>query len=338
MSVTIEELARQLNLAVSTVSKALNGYSDISAATRQRVLETAQAQGYHPNTAARNLRRQRTEKIGVVVNYPINIVDDYLAELIPGAAAAAEQADYNLILYTSVAHHPERISKICRAREVDGLLLLWPPQLERTVALMAEEQMPYIVLPRRVSLPGISYIATDHVSSGRQLTEHLLALGHTRIGFTTYPEVYETNTDRFAGYQAALAAAGIPFDEALVVETRAQDPGNGEAILQTLLTLPEPPTAILCFNDPMAMRVLAAAKARGLRVPEDLSITGHDGILTSAMTTPALTTARQPIPAIGRLAVQTLLAHIANSELPPSQHLLPIQLVVRGSTAERKKA
>jgi DNA-binding LacI/PurR family transcriptional regulator len=337
MSVTIESIAKQLNLSVSTVSKALNGYSDVGEATRNRILQRVQELGYHPNTAARNLRRQRTEKIGVVVNYPINVVDDFLAELIPGAAAAAEESDYNLILYTSAARHPERLSKICRAREVDGLLLLWPPQLERTIALMAEVQMPYVVLPRRVPYPGVSYIAADHHSSGRMLTQHLIDLGHRRIGFVTYPELYETNSDRLAGYRAGLADAGIPFDPTLMIESRSQDPGYGATILQTLLVLREPPSAILCFTDPMAMSVLAAAKAQGIRVPEELSLAGHDGILTSGMTVPALTTARQPIPEMGRLAVESLLAHITDSDLPPSQHILPIQLVVRDSTGQALK-
>lgn len=334
MAITLEELAQHLSLSVSTVSKALNGYSDVGAATRSRIQQAALELGYHPNTAARNLRRQRTEKIGVVVNYPINIVDDYLAELIPGAALAAEQADYNLILYTSVAHHPERISKICRAREVDGLLLLWPPNLERTILMMEEEEMPYIVLPRRVPHAKVSYIAADHRASGHALTQHLLDLGHRRIGFTTYPEVHETNSDRFAGYCGALVEAGLAFDPSLVVEVNSQELAMGERILQSLLTVDHPPTAILCFNDPIAMHVLAAANARGLHVPHDLSITGHDGILNSAISVPALTTARQPIPEIGKQAVEALLAHITDSDLPPTQRMLPIQLVVRGSTGQ----
>lgn len=332
MSVTLEDVSKHLGLSISTVSKALNGYSDISPATKERIAEAAAQLGYHPNMAARNLRRQRTEKIGVVVNYPIDQVNDFLSELIPGAAAAAEQTDYNLILYTSAARHPERISKICRAREVDGLLLLWPSQLKETVALMAQEAMPYMVLPRRVPYEHVSYIAADHRASGQALTEHLIALGHRRIGFTTYPELYESNTDRFKGYQTALADAGLPFDEQLVVETSGQDTNNGETVLQALLELDEPPTAVLCFTDPIAMRMLAAASARGIRVPEDLSITGHDGILTSGMTVPALTTARQPIPEMGRLAIECLLARIAEPELPPAQHLLPIEVVVRSST------
>ncbi|MBV7338478.1 LacI family transcriptional regulator [Chloroflexi bacterium TSY] len=334
MSVRLEDISKHLGLSISTVSKALNGYSDISPATKERIQEAATALGYHPNMAARNLRRQRTEKIGMVVNYPINIVDDFLSELIPGAALAAERADYNLILYTSVAQHPERISKICRAREVDGLLLLWPPQLEETLDLMEKEQIPYVVLPRRVPSKDVSYIAADHESGGRMLTQHLIELGHTRIGFTSRPEMHETNMDRYAGYCMALADAGIPLDESLVVETDGNDPQDGKRAIDTFLAMDVPPTAILFFTDPMAMQALAAANERGIRVPEELSIAGHDGILTSGLTVPALTTVRQPIPQMGRLALECLLARIVDHNLSAAQHILSVELVVRNSTGQ----
>ena len=337
MSINIEELSRTLGLSVSTVSKALNGYSDVSSTTRDRVLQAADHLGYQPSAAARNLRRKRTEKIGVVVNYPINIVDDYLSELIPGAALAAEQAAYNLILYTSVAQHPERISKICQAREVDGLLLLWPPQLDHTIALMEKERMPYIVLPRRVPNGDVSYIAADHESGGRLLTEHLIQLGHTRIGFTTRPEMHETSADRHRGYCSALSNAGISLDEKIVLETDSKDPQSGEKALQTFWDMDGRPTAILCFTDPMAMQMLAAANELGIRIPEELSVTGHDGILTSGMTVPALTSVRQPIPEMGRLAVENLLSHINDRELPPSQQTLAVELVIRDSTGPKQQ-
>jgi LacI family transcriptional regulator len=332
MPITISDIARQLNLSVGTVSKALNGYPDISDATRERVQEAVRELGYQPSATARNLRRQRTEKIGVVVNYPVTIVNDFLSELIPGAALAAELANYNLILYTRAAHDLEQISRICRAREVDGLLLLWPAQLTETVTLMEAEQMPYVVLPRRVPHPGVSYIAADHFSGGRMLTDHLLGLGHRRIGFTARPELYESNLDRLAGYLSALTNAGVEFDERLVLETDGNDPQNGKEALLTFLAMERPPTAMLCFTDPMAMQVLAAAHELGMRIPDDLAIAGHDGILTSGLTVPPLTTVRQPIPEMGRLAVECLLAHIADHTLPPAQHMLPVTLVLREST------
>lgn len=336
MSITIKDISQHLGVSTSTVSKALNGYSDVSDETIQRVSAAATKLGYYPSAAARSLSRQRTDKIGVVLNYPVNMVNDFLSELIPGAAEAAEKVDYNLILYTSAASQPERISRICRAREVDGLLLLWPPQLEQTIKLMTQEAMPYIVLPRRVSNAAVSYVAADHRSSSQQLTEHLIELGHTRIGFTRYPELFETYEDRFAGYRAALENASIPFDNSLVIETSSHATKHDESILYKFLALETPPTALLCFTDPMAMRALAAAHERGIRVPKDLSIVGHDGILTSGMTVPALTTARQPIPEMGRMAVESLLSRIDNPTLPPAQHLLPIELVIRHSTGEKQ--
>lgn len=336
MSVTIEDIAKQLDLSVSTVSKALNGYSDVSRVTRDRILTAAQALGYHPNMAARSLRTQHTGKIGLVVNYPINIVDDFLSELIPGAAAAAEEADYNIILYTSVGQYPERLVKICRAKEVDGLLLLWPAQLDETIHLMKQERMPYIVLPRRVPQADVSYIAADHMASGQLLARHLIELGHRRIGFINCPELHETSRDRHHSYRQALIDASIPYDETLVIATDAQDSDNGKELLESFLNQEEPPTAILCFTDRIAMRILAAAHERGLAIPEELSIAGHDGILTSGMTVPALTTVRQPIPMIGRLAVESLLAHVADNTLSPSQHTLPVQLVVRDSTGPKR--
>lgn len=332
MSVTLEDISRHLDLSVSTVSKALNGYSDISPATKERIVKAAAALGYHPNMAARNLRRQRTEKIGVVVNYPIEIVDDFLSELIPGAALAAEHADYNLILYTSTDRNPGRFRKICRAREVDGLLLLWPSELDEIVEFMGHEEMPYIVLPRRVPDERVSYIAADHMSSGRMLTQHLIELGHTQIGFTCRPEVNETNLDRYAGYCSALADAGLPLSEHLVVESDGTDPLNGEKALQKFLKMEPVPTAILCFTDPMALQMMAAATEQGIQVPRDLSIAGHDGLLITGMTVPSLTTARQPITEMGRLAVECILEKISNPDLPPSRHMLPTELVIRNST------
>lgn len=337
MSVTIKDISSHLGVSTSTVSKALNGYSDVSEATIQRVAAAAEELGYYPSAAARSLSRQRTDKIGLVVNYPVNKVNDFLSELIPGAAEAAEQVEYNLIMYTSVAHHPERISRICRAREVDGLLLLWPPQLEETIALMNEVEMPYVILPRRVPYADVSYIAADHLSSGQMLTQHLIEQGHRRIGFTIYPELFETNADRLTGYRNALAEAKIPFDENLLVTVSSKDRVQGEMILQAYANLENPPTAILCFTDPIAMGLLAAANRSGIRVPDELSVIGHDGILTSGMTVPALTTARQPIPEMGRLAVETLLKQIADPELPPSQHLLPIELLIRDSTGKNNR-
>ncbi len=335
MPVTIEDLANKLGLSRSTVSKALNDRGDVSPRTKERVLRAAQEVGYQPSAAARNLRRQRTDKIGLVLNYPIHRVADFLAELIPSMATAAEDAAYNLILYTSMAGNAERIAKLCRSREVDGIIVAWPPGSDETAALsrlMHAERMPHIFLPRRLPAAAVSYVAADHVQGARLLTEHLIALGHRRIGFERLPEVHETDQDRHQGYVAALRAAGIAYDPALVIAADSSAADYGEKSFFAFMSLPAPPTAILFFTDPAAIRVLALAKKAGLRIPQDLSIAGYDGVLASGLTEPALTTARQPLPAMGQLAVENLLELIADDGTAALQRTLPVEMLARQST------
>lgn len=335
MPVTIKDLSKTLGISRSTISKALNDRPDVSPDTKARVLQTVHELGYQPSAAARNLRRQRTNKIGLVVNYPIYRVSDFLAELIPGMASAAEDGEYHLILYTSMAGKAERIKSLCRSREVDGIIIAWPQGLSETVALsrlMAEEEMPHIFLPRRLPHADLSYVATDHVQGARLLTEHLIALGHRRIGFQRLPEVYETDHDRHAGYVQALRDAAIPYDTQLVISVNTGDEDYGERTLNTFTALPEPPTAILFFTDPVAIKALSLAKGRGIRIPQDLSIAGYDGILPSGVTEPALTTVRQLTSPMGELAVESLLRLIANGGAEPQQHILPVELIARGST------
>ena len=201
MPITIKDLSSELGLSQSTVSKALNDRGDVSPQTKESVLRAAHAAGYQPSAAARSLRRQRSDKIGLLVNYPIHKVSDFLAELIPGMATAAEEAAYNLILYTAMAGNAERIQSLCRSREVDGLIVLWPPQAEemaRLAQLMRAESRPHIVLPRRLQDQATSFVAADHIQGGRLLTEHLIKLGHRRIGFVRRPEVYETDSKAIA--------------------------------------------------------------------------------------------------------------------------------------------
>ena len=198
--------------------------------------------------------------------------------------------------------------------------------------------MPHIFLPRRVPHSAVSYVAADHVQGARQLTQHLIALGHRRIGFQRLPEVFETDHDRHTGYVQALREAGISYDPQLVISADTGDEDYGERSLNIFTTLPAPPTAILFFTDPVAIKVLSLAKARGIRIPQDLSIAGYDGILSSGVTEPALTTVRQSTAEMGELAAESLLRLIAAETFEPQQHTLPVELIVRGSTGLNMRA
>ncbi len=336
MPVTIEDLSNKLGVSRSTVSKALNDRGDVSPRTKERVTQAARELGYQPSAAARSLRRQRTEKIGLVVNYPIRRVSDFLAELIPSMATVAEEAEYNLILYTSMAGQTERLISLCRSREVDGIIIAWPPQFHETVVLhrmLTDERMPHIFLPRRVPHDDISYVAADHQQGARLLTEYLISLGHGRIAFERLPEVYETDYDRHSGYAQALRAAGIKYDESLVISADSAAADYDTKSFQHFMALPDPPSAILFFTDPSAIRALSLAREGGIRIPQELSVAGYDGVLSSGVTEPALTTVRQSAGALGALAVESLLKLIANDGLEAQQHILPVELLPRKSTA-----
>ncbi len=332
MTVTIKDIARQLDLAVSTVSKALNDYPDISAATKLRVLDTARELDYHPTAAARNLRRRRTDKIGFSFSFPVSLMSDYISRLITGAVMATEQKGYNLILYPLLDDQVKQLTKICRAREVDGLLLLGRAQMEQTtIALLKQEAIPFVVVGRRVENPEVSYVTPDQSNGALAIMRHLIELGHQRIAFTTRPVLGITSRDRFASYKQALSEAGIPFDQNLVVPT-TPEPGDDYQAMNKLLDLPNPPTAVFAIHDIVAMECLRAATDRGLRIPDDVAIAGFDDWRASLTTQPPLTTIHPPLDEVGLRATEILMARVADHSLPPERLTLPVELIVRQST------
>ncbi|MEM7333674.1 MAG: LacI family DNA-binding transcriptional regulator [Chloroflexota bacterium] len=331
MSVKIKDISKHLGVSVSTVSKALNGYDDVSQETRDLVQETARNLGYRASASARNLRRGRTDKIGFVFNNALTFISDYFAEIIVGATVAAEQNDNNIVLYTNEGDSPDSLLNLVQAREVDGFILVWNHVPKAMIEMLLKANVPFVVLGRRVRHPLASYITPDNYEGALALMQHLFELGHTRIGFTTRPSMGLTNEDRFQAYKDALAKAGIAYDADLVVETKIE-PLSGYHAMNTLLDLQKPPTAVFAFHDFVAIDAQRAALERGLRIPEDIALAGFDGLRLSLFTSPSITTVAQPLSEIGRESVYALLRRIEDNSLPPIQKTLPVQLRPRQST------
>lgn len=330
MTVTIEDVARYLDLSVSTVSKALNDYPDVSSETRKRVLEAAAQLGYHPSAAARSLRKHRTDRIGVV-NPTMSYNYDYFMELLRGVTVAAERADYNLVLYTNIHNQPQRLQRICRAREVDGVILMGADDMSGAIDAFMAEDLPLVVLGRCEERPDVSYIAPDAVAGGALATRHLIALGHRRIGFITSSLDVRTCNDRLAGYRHALEEADIPFDPALVAEAPFV-PGGGCLAMEALLRLSPRPTAIIAISNSVAQEAMRALADHGLRVPQDVAVVGFDDTWLSLISAPPLTSVRQPLFEMGMQSVEMLLARIARRDQPVQRIICPVTLVAREST------
>ncbi|QZN86239.1 LacI family DNA-binding transcriptional regulator [Cellulomonas sp. C5510] len=331
---TLSDVAAAAGVSKATVSKALNGRDDVSADTRERILAAVAEIGYRPTTSLAPVTSRRA--VAVVFDIPAS---PYILGVLQGTidAATAEQVD----LLVRLA--PERASRTQRtvAREwvadqraagvvgIIGLTLTAPDGLIRAAS---DADLPFVMVdPVDTRHRHMVSVGSSNWAGARTATEHLIGLGHRRIGWIGGPEASDAARDRLYGYQAALDAAGLTVDPALVRSDQfAVAPGTRHA--HELLTLDEPPTAIMGGDDEIAVGVLAAAHALGVRVPEQLSVTGFDDTPQAAWTTPPLTTVHQHLEEMGRMAVQTVLA-MADGGRPASRHVeLATSLTVRAST------
>ncbi|BDP43547.1 LacI family transcriptional regulator (plasmid) [Deinococcus aetherius] len=324
---TLADVARLAGVSKMTASNVINGKPGMSEATRQRVLGAIQQSGYVVNPAARVLAGRRMNLIGVMApmyNSP------YVTELMQGASAAAEDAGMTLaVLTTSGNEALERERGALLRTLADGVLLILPtddePQVFRGV-------VP-VVMAGGMGTYGVQ---SDNRHGGHLAARHLLELGHRRIAHIRGATVTALNREEAAareqGFLEVLGEAGVSVPAEYLRDGDFSESG-GQAAAEALLRLPEPPTAIFAANDSTAFGVLRAAERLGVRVPGDLSLVGFDDVTSSALTTPALTTVRQPLQEMGAAAVRMLLA-LTRGEPPAEPHLLfPTTLVVRDSTA-----
>lgn len=325
----MQDVAERAGVSVSTVSHVINGTRYVSPERTERVRAAMAELHFQPNAVARSLRRKETRTLGMSV--PDN-TNPFFAMLAHAVEEACYQQGYSLILTNSGGDPARELANInvLLGKQVDGLILaavgLGSRDLEQVL-----RAAPVVVVDR--DLPGVEgdALLVDNLGGGRQATQHLIELGHRRIGCITGPSTTTPSAERVTGYCAALAKAGIAVDEALIARGDFQFAG-GYAGAQMLLALPEPPTAIFACNDLMAMGTIAAAAAKGLRVPADLSIVGFDNSTIAGYTMPALTTVAQPVADIGRLAAEMVIRRSQMPDAPQQRHILSTQLVVRQST------
>lgn len=324
--VTINDVARTAGVSVATVSKVINGRYGVSASTLVKVQEVIEQLGYESSLVARSLRSSRTNVIGILVAE----FEPFSTELLKGTSQAIAGTGYELLAYSGggsttpkVGWEKRYLSRLSGTL-IDGAILVTPTVVE------ADSGVPVVAVDPHAGPAGLPTIDSDNFAGAVTATEHLLGLGHRRIGFLAGRPDLESSRLREEGYRAALASAGIDVDPELVrVAGYRRETAHSPA--HELLTLDQPPTAIFAANDQSALGTLDVARELGLSVPDDLSLIGFDNIPESAMTTPPLTTINQPIQRMGSEAI-TLLIRLMNGDADPDTHLtLPTELVERGS-------
>src|SRR5687767_7599366 len=329
---TIRGVASAAGVSIATVSRVLNGRPDVAPETREAVLRAVREQGFSTNRNARALSGGRTGLIGVTV--PL-VEAAYFGLILSGTSEALYEQDMRIVLCPTLHEHDREVTLLDRLIRgtTDGAVLMLPEESSAELKALQDQGFPFVVVDPRVSLDEtIPVVSAAHAAGARAATEHLLELGHRRIGAITGPPEWIACTERINGYHGALAAAGVLPDPALVAVSDFRNGPVTAAAATALLDLPDPPTAIFAFNDNVAVGVMRAARARGLRIPEDLSVVGFDDSEQAEIVVPTLTTVRQPLAEMGRMAVSLLLRLLENQRVDALRIQLATKLVVREST------
>lgn len=324
---TIADVAERAGVSIATVSRAMNGRYGVAPATLARVQRVVAELGYETSLAASSMRSRQTNVIGILVAD----IEPFSAELLKGVAAAVRDSEYELLVYAAGQRHEAGWERRSLSRLgdnlTDGIILVTPSLTEVQV------EQPLVAVDPHVGDSSIPTVDAQNEEGAVQITEHLLSLGHRRIGFLAGRPDLESARRREAGYRSALAAAGIDVDPDLVRVGDFTEHGAARPA-RALLTLPDRPTAIFAANDLSAIQTMRTAAELGLRVPTDVSVAGFDNIPESALADPPITTIDQSIQAQGREAVRLLVELIELGDHAPAaaSHItLPTRLVVRRS-------
>lgn len=319
-------------MSYATVSRVVNNKSSILPDKRARVKAAMQRLGYVPNMQARKLAGGRSQVVGLVLH---DVWSSYVLEILRGVDEELAAAEYDLMLYTSrrrTASESAHVATISQGM-ADGLLLLLPRGLNEYIRTLRQRHFPVVLIDHQgPATLGPAVCATNRQGAWAAM-RHLISLGHRRIGFITGALDVGAAVARLEGYRAALENHAIAFDPDLVVEGDFWQPRARVAARQ-LLSRREPPTAIFASNDVTAFEVLQVARELGIRVPDELSLVGFDDLPQAGYAQPALTTVRQPLEQMGRVAARLLLASLRDPQRPPECVELPTELIIRGSTAK----
>lgn len=331
--VTIKDVADVAGVSVATVSKVINGRYGVAAATSERVMEIISELGYESSLVARSLRSHRTNVIGILVAE----FEPFSTQILQGVSNAIAATGFELLAYSAggdgspaVGWEKRYLSRLSGTL-IDGAILVTPTVLE------VGQGTPVVAIDPHTGPGGIPTVDSDNLGGSITATEHLINLGHRRIGFLSGRPDLESSRLRESGFRHAMKKAGLEVDEDLI-RVGSYRRESAEQPVHELLALPNRPTAIFAANDISAIATIEVAQSLGLNVPGDLSVIGFDNVPESALSTPPLTTVAQPIQQMGTEALEMLIRIMNGTEGEVDHVEMPTQLIERASTAQLTSA
>jgi LacI family transcriptional regulator len=333
---TIRDIARRAGVSVATVSRVVNGLPGVSNGTKEKVLKVTHELQYRPNAVARSLVTRRSYILGVFFLDPVNsdLRHPFFQDVLAGFKQRVGHEGYDLLVFNNSRPGEAGLSfaQRCWEQQVDGVLVVGVPRINPDLHELATSGIPCMGVDCELVGPKAGHISSDNIGGAARAVEHLIRLGHRRIAMINGSGFTKVSQDRLIGYRQALRAAGLPYQPGWVLEgdfTQAA----GYDCMQQLLKGPELPKAVFSAADMMAIGAIEACQAAGLRVPEDVSVVGFDDINLASVFRPQLTTVRQQSVLMGRMAAEALVSMIGSDDFTPPVTTVPVELVVRETTA-----
>jgi LacI family transcriptional regulator len=338
LGMNIQEFAATLGLSVSTVSKALNGREDVSPSTRRRVLEAAEQHGFSPDPTARRLRRQSNDTIAFVISAPqVSFAHPFFLDMLVGVNETMDASGYQVIIATarSVETELDVFKRLVDRQRIDALLFGRTRRHDERIAYLMEQDVPFVAFGRSETSRDYPYVDIDRFVVGRAGCARFIALGHRRIALVHTPDYLMLSQFEREGYKEALQGADIPYDEALCIEA-TMDEEDGARAARRLLQLPDPPTAILCGHDFIAMGVMRAIAETGRTPGRDIGVIGADNHPIGAYLQPPLTTFSADTHRAGKRMAEMLLERLGGKPSRELQEVWAPELIVRASDGPQR--
>ncbi|WP_349409240.1 LacI family DNA-binding transcriptional regulator [Pseudalkalibacillus sp. SCS-8] len=330
--ITIYDLAKKTGFSSTTVSKALNNYPDVSEKTKKAILQTAADMGYLPNSHAQSLSTKKSWTIGVMFSEDneVGMKHPFFNAIIESFRKHVEKEGYDLIIASrNLRNRDTSYLEHFLYRGVDGIIVICSDPKDPQVQEMTKGNIPIVVID--MSNQNCSVVLSDNLSGAEQAINYLYSLGHTKIAHISGDPTTHAGKVRIEGYIQAMEKLGLPFNEAYLVNGGLFSIQEGKVAMGKLLDLNDPPTAVFIAGDHMAIGAMEAAKSRGIRIPEDISIVGYDDIEMARYVTPKLTTVRQDTDVLGVRSAKMLIKQIVQGKKIVTEEVIPVKLIERES-------
>lgn len=337
MSVTIKDVARLAGVSPSTVSRVISRNPKISPATVRKVKEAMETLGYHQNAMARSLVSRNTQTLGLVLPRSAEELfnNPFFSEVLRGMLSYANQASYDLLMSSANSQQEElkAVTRMVMGKRVDGIILMAPRKADPVVEMLHEADFPFVLLGRSIEHPEVLSVNNNNTKAAYDATKHLLAQGHTRIGFVTGPSNMVVSEDRLEGYKQALQESRVEISPEWMIDADSLQ-ASGFHTISLVMSLPEPPTAFVVVDDVVAFGLIRGIYEVGLRVPEDISVVSFNNIILSELSNPPISTVDIGMYHLGYLIVQQLIRKLAGEPIAQPHITVPHRLIVRGSSVK----